>query len=355
MSEEAIIDSSAVDQYDKSGVAIPVTIPIDLGNGLTVVYTTRLGGSDPTGKLGCSMVYPSASNQDDSLQATRMREAQNHRGRLTQVIGRSISLTHQVHGNTVLDVDEVWNERIGQDQVRQEQKLQYQIQHQLGQDQYEQALMSDFLDADADSQVTSRKDVALGVYVADCLPVFLADPSSGVIAAVHAGRRSLVGGVIEKTLDAMVVKGADLHKMVVAYGPSICGDCYEVGSELADEFEDQFEGSYTLTRFGGPGIDLLAAVRNVLSRYGIESTQYVDARARIRAATQYLSEDEELSNLCLNDGLGDPLGKRLSTIRHSMCTMENPLWYSHRLATIAQQAEEGRMICLIMQSSKAVS
>ena len=74
---------------------------------------------------------------------------------------------------------------------------------------------------------------------------------------------------------------------------------------------------------------------------------------RARASTpppQYLYEDEELASLCAADGEGEPaLADRWSTVRHSMCTLENPLWYSHRRASLAGKAHEGRLLALIMR------
>lgn len=104
--------------------------------------------------------------------------------------------------------------------------------------------------------MTCRKDIAIGVFAADCLPVLLADPQAGVIAAAHCGRKGLQRNVIAATVDMMVKKGASKENIVATLGPAICGDCYEVGDQIADEFDAQFPGTFTLTRFGGPGIDL---------------------------------------------------------------------------------------------------
>lgn len=102
---------------------------------------------------------------------------------------------------------------------------------------------------EADGQVTSRKNVALGMFAADCLPVLMADPEAGVIGAAHCGRRGLQKGVIGATIEKMVSKGAQPERIVATLGPCICGDCYEVGGDIADEFDAQFPGTFTLSRF----------------------------------------------------------------------------------------------------------
>ena len=203
---------------------------------------------------------------------------------------------------------------------------------------------------EADGQVTAQKNVALGMFAADCLPVLMADPEAGVIGAAHCGRRGLQNGVIGATIEKMVSKGARPERIVATLGPCICGDCYEVGGDIADEFDAQFPGTFTLSRFGQPGIDIAAAALHELAKAGVPADNIVSSRARVNAATQYLSEDEELAEICQADGEGEPqLAERFKKIRRSLCTLENPLWFSHRRATIAGKAHEGRMLALIVR------
>ena len=203
---------------------------------------------------------------------------------------------------------------------------------------------------EADGQVTAQKNVALGMFAADCLPVLMADPEAGVIGAAHCGRRGLQNGVIGATIEKMVSKGARTERIVATLGPCICGDCYEVGGDIADEFDAQFPGTFTLSRFGQPGIDIAAAALQELAKAGVPADNVVSSRARVNAATQYLSEDEELAEICQADGEGEPqLAERFKKIRRGLCTLENPLWFSHRRATIAGKAHEGRMLALIVR------
>ena len=58
----------------------------------------------------------------------------------------------------------------------------------------------------------------------------------------------------------------------------------------------------------------------------------------------------ELAALCRTDGEGEPeLAARIDGVRHSLCTLENPLWYSHRRAALADKSGEGRMLALIVR------
>src|SRR4051794_41463754 len=84
-----------------------------------------------------------------------------------------------------------------------------------------------------DALVTARPGVALLARAADCVPVLLADPTTGWIAAVHAGRLGLAAGVVPAAVAALRASGAD--PAVAWVGPHVCGACYEVPSELRDE------------------------------------------------------------------------------------------------------------------------
>lgn len=84
---------------------------------------------------------------------------------------------------------------------------------------------------DTDSLITSSKEVALAVRVADCIPLLL--QSESLIAAVHVGRKGLINNIAAKTVAKMKTLGA--NKISGLVGPHICGKCYEVGTEMAEE------------------------------------------------------------------------------------------------------------------------
>ncbi|HIM41289.1 MAG TPA: peptidoglycan editing factor PgeF [Rhodospirillales bacterium] len=88
----------------------------------------------------------------------------------------------------------------------------------------------------ADAAVTRRPGIALGILSADCAPVLLADSEAGVIGAAHAGWRGALAGIVEATVEAMCVLGAERGRIGVAVGPCIQQDSYEVGAELRAEY-----------------------------------------------------------------------------------------------------------------------
>lgn len=89
-----------------------------------------------------------------------------------------------------------------------------------------------------DAMVTNQPGIALSVLTADCQPILLADQIAGVIAAVHAGWKGALAGVIEETVAAMEALGADAPHITAAIGPSISQRAYEVGPEFLDTFMD---------------------------------------------------------------------------------------------------------------------
>lgn len=87
-----------------------------------------------------------------------------------------------------------------------------------------------------DAMVTRLRGVALGILTADCAPILIAAPDAGVIAAVHAGWKGALGGVIANTIAAMADLGARPKGMVAAVGPCIAHRSYEVGPEFPAPF-----------------------------------------------------------------------------------------------------------------------
>jgi len=90
----------------------------------------------------------------------------------------------------------------------------------------------------ADAIVTATERLAIGVTTADCGPVLFVDPSARVIGAAHAGWRGALKGILESTIAAMEKLGAERGRMVVAIGPMIRQQSYEVGREFIECFLD---------------------------------------------------------------------------------------------------------------------
>ena len=107
-----------------------------------------------------------------------------------------------------------------------------------------------------DALITTQKSIALAVLVADCIPLLLV--SDRVVGAVHVGRRGLVNGIAIKTVHAMRELGA--QSIHATLGPSICGTCYEVPPELAQEVTQLHSQAASMTKAGTPALDISKAL-----------------------------------------------------------------------------------------------
>ena len=92
-----------------------------------------------------------------------------------------------------------------------------------------------------DGHTTNEPGAALLVFGADCVPLFFYDPKKGAIATAHAGWRGTVGRIAGGMVSFMQEKfGSHAEDLRVVIGPSIGPECYEVGEEVAKEFEQSF-------------------------------------------------------------------------------------------------------------------
>ena len=120
-----------------------------------------------------------------------------------------------------------------------------------------------------DALVTATPGLVLCVLVADCVPVLLADPVAGVVAAVHAGREGVRQGVVPAALAAMAALGARPAEVTALLGPAVCGSCYEVPAAMQAEVARVVPGAAVRTRRGTPGLDLRAGLDGVLRAAGV--------------------------------------------------------------------------------------
>ena len=120
-----------------------------------------------------------------------------------------------------------------------------------------------------DALVTSRPELPLALFYADCVPLFFAAP--GVVGLAHAGWRGTLAGVAEATLRVLQERfGVVPGDVWVAIGPAVGPCCYEVSEELWKTFRRRFgEAAAVHDR----RVDLPAANRELLLRLGVPPGQ----------------------------------------------------------------------------------
>jgi YfiH family protein len=96
---------------------------------------------------------------------------------------------------------------------------------------------------EGDAIATAARGLVCSVLTADCAPVLLADAQAGVVAAVHAGWKGALDGVVGSAVAAMVALGARPAEITAAIGPCIAQASYEVGLEFLERFTAHDPGS----------------------------------------------------------------------------------------------------------------
>lgn len=148
---------------------------------------------------------------------------------------------------------------------------------------------------EVDGLVTDRQGVVLFATYADCYPIALWDPGKKVVALVHAGWRGTQARIAEAAVRAMVDGyGSEPAEIVAGIGPGICGRCYEVGADVASQFEDRFVAPGREDRFL---LDLAAANASHLEAAGVaavhvmglctKETEYLPSHRRNPDGTRF--------------------------------------------------------------------
>lgn len=122
------------------------------------------------------------------------------------------------------------------------------------------------------------------VMVADCLPILFGAEDGAVIAAAHAGRQGLLGGILTRVVDIYKGLGIDPADIEVAIGPAACAACYEVPEDMRSDAVKTHPATYGITRQGTPSIDLVRGAEQELRRCGIMKIS-IDARCTIEDKT----------------------------------------------------------------------
>jgi len=133
---------------------------------------------------------------------------------------------------------------------------------------------------EADAIVSDLKGYGVGVYTADCVPIIIIDTYNGYFGVIHAGWKGTLSGITEKVSDYLISElDCKSENIKAAIGPCIEGRCYEIGEEIADQFEARFKNSnFYLTKKEGTkyNLDLRKANIKQLNNKGITSVEIVD-------------------------------------------------------------------------------
>ena len=123
----------------------------------------------------------------------------------------------------------------------------------------------------ADAAITRQQNQPLVIMTADCLPILLCNTGGTEIAAIHAGWRGLLNGIVQHTLEQM---HASPETLMAWIGPAICQACYEVGGDIKEQFTGRYP--FTAGAFQGRLANLPLMADLVLRSRGVTAVYHAD-------------------------------------------------------------------------------
>lgn len=188
-------------------------------------FSTRAGGVSPAPYRSLNLGLSTKDKKENVIE---------NRRRLFEAVGFSLedlAITGQVHGAELVEVDAP-------------------------------GLYTGF-----DAIVTRKAGIMLCLSAADCASVLMADPENRIIGACHAGWRGTAGQIVSKTVNALLERGAALTALKVYVSPCISKDRFEVGEEVASQFDRRFV--HQPAGKPRPHVDLKHAIQAQLTAAGI--------------------------------------------------------------------------------------
>ena len=203
--------------------------------GIQHAFFTRAGGVSQGLYASLNLGAGSADDQDAVAENRRRAAA------IFDATPRSLTTCYQVHSNRVVIATDPWDTERPR----------------------------------ADGVVTGSPGLVCAALSADCAPILMADATARIVAAVHAGWRGALGGVVEAGVAAMTKLGAEPRRIVAAIGPCIGPTSYEVGPEFVTAFENQSAGNGQF--FVDSHFDLPGYVLSRLALAGVGDAAWVGA------------------------------------------------------------------------------
>jgi len=219
----------------KNGVVYYASAKFD-AVGVRHAFSTRIGGTSPAPFDSLNLGNPNGCDLQDNYD----RIWANY-SRLTSSIGCGEEpplRVHQVHGREVACVEAGGDFDTGQR---------------------------------ADALVSRDSQRVISVRTADCVPVLLCSGDGRIVAAIHAGWRGIVAGVIPAAAAKMLEGAGAAGTILAAIGPCIGPEAFEVGPEVLEAFLGVFGDAAPIGRTSdGKGtVDLRRAARMQLLSSGL--------------------------------------------------------------------------------------
>ncbi len=122
---------------------------------------------------------------------------------------------------------------------------------------------------EVDGLVTREPNLFVSVTVADCVPVFFVDTAQKIVGLAHAGWRGILRGVLISVIEEMKKMGSAPENIFVGVGPSIGACHFEVGVEVAEQFQSFLGRDVVSRREEKLFVDLKKSVVRLVGRAGV--------------------------------------------------------------------------------------
>ncbi len=127
---------------------------------------------------------------------------------------------------------------------------------------------------ETDAIITNLQGVCIGIKTADCVPILLFDPKNKVVAAIHAGWRGTLKGIVLKAVKSMISEfNSDPIEIIAGIGPSISPAVYEVGEDVWVHFDKKYLQPAHDKKNNKCFLDLWKANHDQLTQAGIPEEQ----------------------------------------------------------------------------------
>ena len=206
--------------------------------GVPHAFSTRLGGVSTGIFSSLNLGNPSGPIRDAETNIT-----ENYRRFFSAcgITDKQLCRIHQIHGNDILTLQRGDAPPVGKQ---------------------------------ADGLLSDDPSLVLSIRTADCVPVLLCNSTGRLVAAVHAGWRGVIAGILPLAIKAFQGRSIPCQDIFIAVGPCIGLDAFEVGNEVADQFDQAFPGKPVVRRQPGlkPHVDLRQAVLSQAHACGVPET-----------------------------------------------------------------------------------
>jgi YfiH family protein len=124
---------------------------------------------------------------------------------------------------------------------------------------------------EADGMFTDRPGLLLAIATADCVPILLSRTDGKEVAALHAGWRGALAGIVDRFVDLLSERGDKPGNWHAALGPAAGACCYQVSEEIVEQFRARYGMPMSVIAPRPRQLHLSGIVHWQLSRHGFQS------------------------------------------------------------------------------------